>query len=802
MLRDSKLRFERISSATRMITVGAVLLCGLLVAGLRGPGGFGSVLADEPKQPTAAADAEKAAKDANSESKKPFEARLPSDITVELLGVSENPSDDKAWWRPDGSTLPQRPYVSLSNVTYSDQLHVAREFAVLVRNLPSEPVGTKLEFDPTYDAAGGGTTKLLDPYKGELHAMTVSLPDQPTVTVRFAVADGPWQTVQECEGEAAIGTSMGGFIFSQAFEKDGNVVISVTHDITGPEGRVIAVGPDGKEHCASSSSELGAHSFHQIMATFSNLSLKDIKVFRLQKRDYKWVEFRNVSLQPGQKTDVQIVLPDKAAPVETRRATDTQSQEEPRGPVLIFEVDPESSQGGFPASDMDKMLNVINRRVNPDSKKIARVRLVEQSKIEIALLDQNEAEASRVQRLLERPGTLEFRILANTHDHKSLIERALKEPDTNVIKDSEGNREAWWVPIWEDQEKKVISKDIAVRERTVGKKKVTEALVLQDNYNVTKEYLDHAGPAQDTSGGLAVYFVFNSQGGKLLGMLSGDNQPDKVTGFQRKLGIILDGKLYSAPGLKGQIFDRGIIEGSFTKQEVADLTDVLNSGSLPVWFRLVRKQSADTEADKEASKNNLKQIALAMHMYLDRYKRFPPAALYNPAGTTLSSNTTPHSWRVALLPMLGQEDLYKQYNIKEPWDSPNNRKLLDKMPDVFRGPTDKGDSKNSSYFALVGPGTMFDGKDGTRMKDILDGTAHTILLVEAKRDIPWTKPENIAYDPEKPLPELGGYFDDGFHTAFADGSVHFIPKTISENVMRLLTNKADGQPVEIPPEAR
>ena len=74
--------------------------------------------------------------------------------------------------------------------------------------------------------------------------------------------------------------------------------------------------------------------------------------------------------------------------------------------------------------------------------------------------------------------------------------------------------------------------------------------------------------------------------------------------------------------------------------------------------------------------------------------------------------------------------------------------------------------------------------------------------MEAKRDIPWTKPEDIAYDPEKPLPELGGYFEDGFHTAFADGSVHFIPKTISENVMRLLINKNDGQPVQLPPEAR
>ena len=102
-----------------------------------------------------------------------------------------------------------------------------------------------------------------------------------------------------------------------------------------------------------------------------------------------------------------------------------------------------------------------------------------------------------------------------------------------------------------------------MRTRTVGAKTVTEVLVTQDNYNVTGEYLDHAGQGQDESGRIAVEFTFNSQGGKLFGMLTGENKPDPVSGFQRRLGIILDGKLYSAPGLKGQIFDRGIIEGTF-----------------------------------------------------------------------------------------------------------------------------------------------------------------------------------------------------------------------------------------------
>ena len=70
---------------------------------------------------------------------------------------------------------------------------------------------------------------------------------------------------------------------------------------------MVAVGRDGREHPASSSTGTGAHNFVQLSAEFSGLSLKDIKVFRVQTRPYQQVEFRNVSLQPGKKTDVQVV---------------------------------------------------------------------------------------------------------------------------------------------------------------------------------------------------------------------------------------------------------------------------------------------------------------------------------------------------------------------------------------------------------------------------------------------------------------------------------------------------------------
>jgi hypothetical protein len=67
---------------------------------------------------------------------------------------------------------------------------------------------------------------------------------------------------------------------------------------------------------------------------------------------------------------------------------------------------------------------------------------------------------------------------------------------------------------------------------------------------------------------------------------------------------------------------------------------------------------------------------------------------------------------------------------------------------------------------------------------ITDGTANTILIIEAGNPVPWTKPEDLHYAEDEPLPELGGLFPDVIHAAFADGSVHTLTKNYDETHMR------------------
>jgi hypothetical protein len=137
---------------------------------------------------------------------------------------------------------------------------------------------------------------------------------QQTVNVRIGVAAGGWENVAESMGHG--GYTVAGkdsIVFSPAQEKDGSVSISVAYNITGCEVCLTAVGTDGRGHSASTSQSGNTGKLVQVTATFTKFSLKDIKGFRLVKRPYEWIEFHNVSLQPGKKTDVQVSLPAASA---------------------------------------------------------------------------------------------------------------------------------------------------------------------------------------------------------------------------------------------------------------------------------------------------------------------------------------------------------------------------------------------------------------------------------------------------------------------------------------------------------
>jgi hypothetical protein len=196
-------------------------------------------------------------------------------------------------------------------------------------------------------------------------------------------------------------------------------------------------------------------------------------------------------------------------------------------------------------------------------------------------------------------------------------------------------------------------------------------------------------------------------------------------------------------------------------------------------------------AQRTQSLQGLRQLGVAMHSYHEVYRHFPPPAIYSKDGKPLLS------WRVALLPYVEQEQLFGQFHLDEPWDSEHNKKLLALMPKLYAAPPGREPKEPYHTYlqVFVGKEAAFKADPSARMSfaDFKDGTSNTLLIVEAGEPVPWTKPADLAFDLEGPLPKLEGPFKDGFNAVFADGGVSFLRRSLKEETLRALITPAGGE---------
>jgi serine/threonine protein kinase len=193
------------------------------------------------------------------------------------------------------------------------------------------------------------------------------------------------------------------------------------------------------------------------------------------------------------------------------------------------------------------------------------------------------------------------------------------------------------------------------------------------------------------------------------------------------------------------------------------------------------------------STNQLKQMGLAFHNFASAYRKFPASASMareGAIGINDESELKPFSWRVAILPFIEQQKLFEQYRFDEPWDSEANLKLLAKMPSIYRSPDASEDQPvgQANYQGIANGASALGIDDGVKFRDIRDGTSNTLLILETKSSVPWTKPQDLS--------ELPKFADDAvLRYLMADGSVRTMDPVDEEKLKALITRDG-GERIE------
>jgi len=128
---------------------------------------------------------------------------------------------------------------------------------------------------------------------------------------------------------------------------------------------------------------------------------------------------------------------------------------------------------------------------------------------------------------------------------------------------------------------------------------------LEKRQVVTGRDLKNANPSSGQFNQPVVAFHLTAEGGRMFGEATGAN-------VGRGLAILLDGKVVSAPRINSRITDSGIIEGSYTQQEVQDLVTTLRSGALPAGITYLEDRTVGPSLGQDSIEASMKAGLLSM----------------------------------------------------------------------------------------------------------------------------------------------------------------------------------------------
>ncbi|TVS17927.1 MAG: protein translocase subunit SecD, partial [Planctomycetaceae bacterium] len=295
------------------------------------------------------------------------------------------------------------------------------------------------------------------------------------------------------------------------------------------------------------------------------------------------------------------------------------------GVILIYEIDREALRGDDPMAadsafiDWGRLIQSITNRINPAGTKEIVVRRYGEWQIEIIIPEVQDIEIERIKDLISTAGALEFRIVANRTDHPGIIAQAEDQADDPQLRRSRFVRDGpeelgYWARVARESQpitggiypfRVTVGGDI-LRNAVTGElldvppavrggdgatlalwaaeqeiREIDVLMAVDDGFDVTGAHLGMVSSSWDETAQPSVRFRMRGQGVGLMGGLTGSNLPARDREFYRRLGIMMDGTLLSAPRVMSTISDQGQITGGFTRAEVEFLVGILQAGSLP-----------------------------------------------------------------------------------------------------------------------------------------------------------------------------------------------------------------------------
>ena len=301
------------------------------------------------------------------------------------------------------------------------------------------------------------------------------------------------------------------------------------------------------------------------------------------------------------------------------------------GVTIIGELDSQVLNEGETAIKITDIIPKLLERIDPSGTREIVIRPLGDYQMEVTIPDVSKAEADRIWERLTQTGQLLFRIVVDS-DHervKTAAKAMMDQGDFNPeVKDREGEIIGKWYKIArvrnddgtvsdESPFKFVPTSSLHyIRSSTGGLVDIREVeeftrrlnpedpefnihagralaywaknrgypelelLMIEppgpeDPFNVEGKHLKNSKRTTDSKGNIAIGFDMKRDGTRRMMRLTTKHQGELMA-------IILEGKVHTAPNLRSTISSSGIIEGNFTKEEVADLTTTLNSGKIDV----------------------------------------------------------------------------------------------------------------------------------------------------------------------------------------------------------------------------